>query len=253
VSNDFTQYQPTPFPQMERMATAVAKSALFGVKTPEAALALMMLAEAERIHPMTAVRDYHIINGRPSMKAEAMLSRFHEAGGKVQWHKLDDNAAEATFAHKDGGEVRIGWDMARATKAGLAQRDIWKAYPRAMLRSRVVSEGIRTVLPGVLAGKYTPEETMHIETMEPITVEAFIAGAETPGLPNQQAEDYLKDIANSPTMEALKDNFGAAWKAAKAANDERRMTSLKTAYDARRDELALDEIDTREKKEEGVI
>lgn len=238
MSTDVTTYQPVSFSQMERMAVAVAKSGLFGVKNAESALALMMLAEAEKIHPMSAVRDFHIINGRPAMKAEAMLARFHEAGGKVQWHTLDDAAAEATFSHRDGGEVKIRWDMARATKAGLAGKDIWKAYPRAMLRSRVVSEGIRTILPGVLAGKYSSEEAMHIETVEPISVEAFIAGAEKPGLPNEEAQRHMDIIAKSIGMETLKEGFGAAYKAAKAAGDEQRMESFRLAYEARKSEIA---------------
>jgi hypothetical protein len=37
--------------------------------------------------------------------------------------------------------------MARAQKAQLGGKDMWKKYPRQMLRSRVVSEGVRTVYP----------------------------------------------------------------------------------------------------------
>jgi len=48
--------------------------------------------------------------------------------------------------------------MARAKSAGFAGKDNWRKFPRAMLRSRVVSEGIRTVFPGVVVGVYTPEE-----------------------------------------------------------------------------------------------
>ena len=36
---------------IERMAAAVAKSGLFGVKQPEQAMALMLVAQAEGLHP----------------------------------------------------------------------------------------------------------------------------------------------------------------------------------------------------------
>ena len=36
-----------PFQQMERMAIAVAKSGMFGARTPEQAMALMLMAQAE--------------------------------------------------------------------------------------------------------------------------------------------------------------------------------------------------------------
>jgi hypothetical protein len=45
-----------------------------------------------------------------------------------------------------------------AKKIGLASKDNWKNYARAMLRARCVSEGVRTVYPGCVVGVYTPEE-----------------------------------------------------------------------------------------------
>ena len=74
-----------PVDQIERMALAVAKSGLFGVKTPDQAMALMLVAQAEGMHPAIAARDYHVINGRPTLRADAMLARIQAAGGKVEW------------------------------------------------------------------------------------------------------------------------------------------------------------------------
>jgi hypothetical protein len=144
---------------IDRMARAVAASGLFGVKSPEQAMALMLVAQAEGRHPATVARDYDIIQGRPSKKSEAMLRDFLDAGGRVEWHALDDNLADATFSHPLGGTVRISWDHKRAAAAGLGGKDMWKKYPRVMLRARVVSEGVRTVCPSATSGMYTPEET----------------------------------------------------------------------------------------------
>jgi hypothetical protein len=70
-----------PFEEMKGMADAIAKSKLFGMQTPEQVLALMAIAQAEGLHPAMAARDYHIIQGRPALKADAMLARFQSAGG----------------------------------------------------------------------------------------------------------------------------------------------------------------------------
>lgn len=144
---------------LQTMARAIAGSGLFGIKSPDQALSLMLIAQAEGRHPALAARDYDIIQGRPSKKAEAMLRDFLEAGGKVQWLALDDNKVEATFSHALGGTATIAWDMERAKVAALAGKDMFKKYPRQMLRSRVVSEGIRTVWPSATSGFYVPEET----------------------------------------------------------------------------------------------
>lgn len=228
-----------PYSEMERMATTVAKSGLFGVKDKDQALALMALSQAEGIHPMTAVRDFHIIQGRASMKADTMLARFQRAGGKVEWHALSDTKADATFTPPPGHgpALRLDWTIDRAKQAGLTTKDIWRGYPRAMLRSRLISEAIRTLFPSIISGAYTPEELQSIDPELPATVEQRLQTFDQPALVQETVVDYLKDIKDAPTIEALKDNFGTAWKAAKDKGDELRMSTLKTAYDARKAEL----------------
>jgi len=143
---------------IEKLAEAVARSRMFGIQTKEQALVLMAISQAEGRHPALAARDYNIIQGRPAKTSEAMMRDFISAGGRVEWHQLTDDAADATFTHPQGGTIRIIWDNARAAKAGLASKDMWKKFPRQMMRSRCVSEGVRTVCPSATSGFYVPEE-----------------------------------------------------------------------------------------------
>lgn len=188
--NAVVQYQPqaaTPaqtftMSEMERIALAIAKGRLFGSDDPNAVLTLCMVAQAEGKHPGLVMQQYHIIKGKPAKKAEAMLVDFLAAGGRVTWNRLDDECADATFSHPLGGEVTINWTLARATKAGLLNNDTWKKYPRQMLRSRVVSEGVRTVFPGATSGMYVPEEVQDFDT----------PSANTPATPEPKRARDLK-------------------------------------------------------------
>lgn len=137
-----------PWNDQERMATAIAKSGLFGMKDPTTVLALMAVAQAEGRHPASVAKDYHIIQGRPALKADAMLARFQLAGGKVEWKVYTDEKVTGVFTHAQGGSLEVTWTMAQAKSIGLGGKDNWKNYPRAMLRARVLSEGIRSVYPG---------------------------------------------------------------------------------------------------------
>lgn len=148
---------------LESMADYLVKSKLFGLATKEQAVSLMLLAQAEGKHPAIAAREYHIVQGRPALSADAALARFQQAGGKVEWHDYTDSKVSATFSHPSGGSATIDWDMKRAASAGLGGKDMWRKFPRQMLRSRVISEGVRTVYPGVVIGVYTPEEVMDFE------------------------------------------------------------------------------------------
>ena len=157
MSKELVTHQPS-ISDMERMATAIVKSSLFGVKTVDQALALMIVAAAEGKHPGSVAAEYHIIQGKASLRADAMLARFQQAGGRVEWHDHTDEQCSATFSHPQGGSLRVDWDMKRAKAAGINGKDNWKKYPRQMLRARVLSEGVRAVFPAVLQGMYTPEE-----------------------------------------------------------------------------------------------
>ena len=191
-----------PVDQIERMALAVAKSGLFGVKTPDQAMALMLVAQAEGMHPAIAARDYHVINGRPTLRADAMLARFQQAGGKVEWGEYTDQRVVGTFTHPAGGTVRIEWTTKMAQDAGLTRNPTWKSYPRQMLRARCISEGIRTIFPGVAIGTYTPEEA---EDMAPRPARDMGAVDEIapPTLPAMVVDGLIEQIQMAATLEFL--------------------------------------------------
>jgi hypothetical protein len=147
-----------PFNEIEQMATSIAASKLFGINNKDQAVALMLLCQAEGLHPAIAARDYHLIQGRPALKADAMLARFQQAGGSVQWKEYTDEKVTGLFTHPQGGSLELSWTLRQAREIGIANKDNWKNYPRAMLRARVISEGIRAVFPGCVVGVYTPEE-----------------------------------------------------------------------------------------------
>jgi len=147
-----------PIGDIQTMAEVAAKSKMFGFKSTEEAMAIMLLCQAENLHPAIAMRDFHVIQGRPALKADAMLARFQQAGGAVKWETYTDEQVTGIFSHPQGGSLEVTWTLAKAKLIGIANKDNWKNYSRAMLRARCVSEGIRSVYPGCVVGVYTPEE-----------------------------------------------------------------------------------------------
>jgi len=144
-------------PEVSSMAAAVAKSRLFpGLETTEQAFALMMICNAEGLHPMKALARYHIIKGRPTWKSSALLSAFKERGGHVCFTERTATKVEAVF-EKDGEKQIITWTIEMAKAAGLATKDVWISYPRQMLTARVISEGVGLMDPGILGGMNTEE------------------------------------------------------------------------------------------------
>lgn len=233
------------YQDQERMAHSLVKSKMFGIENVDQAMALMSIAQAEGKHPAIIARDFHIISGRPAKKAEAMMRDLVQAGGAVKWHALDDAIADATFSHPQGGTVRIVWDMERAKQAGLLGRgDMYRKYPRAMLRSRCVSEGVRTVCPLATSGVYTPEEVGDMVDETPADGPKDVTPEKPDGVPTLGAEavaEHLTAIREALDLEALKSAYRTAYSEAKRAADVDALDAFSQAKDRRKLELESEE------------
>ena len=190
---DREEIQPTSWDEKVRIAKTVAASGLFALKSPETVLTLMLIAEAEHISPIRAMMIYDVVNGRPSMKAQAMLARFQEAGGICVWKETSNEAAEAVFIHPvaqpDGLPVRF--TIADAQRMGDQFRNAtWHHHPADMLVARVIAKGVRRVLPGVILGFYSPEEIATIPD------ERLVHDRQ----PRKSAQDRLDDRAALPPV-----------------------------------------------------
>lgn len=201
--------QTLPVSELEAMANHIVKSGLFGMKKVEEAVALMLVAQSEQQHPASIANTYHIIQGRPALKSDAMLARFQQAGGRVEWHEYTDECVSATFTHAAGGSLKVDWDMSRANAAGLGNKDNWRKYKRQMLRARVISDGVRGVYPAVLGGFYTPEEVQDFAPSAPAP-----AAKPAKRLPQPEVVEVEVVDTPAPAPEPL-----AEWQEKLAANE----------------------------------
>jgi hypothetical protein len=206
---------------IERVATAIATGGLFGSRDPNAVLTLCLLAHAEGQHPAVVFRDYHIIQGKPAKKADAMLRDFITAGGKVEWHELTDEKADATFTHPSGS-ARIDWTRQRAKQAGI-NNPMWNKYPRQMLRSRVISEGVRTVFPGATSGLYEENEVRDIVNEQIPAVETQDGGI----IEGQFEERQVSPVDPATLTDSEQDDQGTVEHLPPHASEPNRQTGVK--------------------------
>lgn len=147
------------------LAEKIAESGMFGIKTPAQAFTLMAICVAEGKQAIQAVREYHIMGtGKPTKRADAMLAEFRARGGKYTIEESSPVRCAMTFSF-DGTVFESVWTWEDAIKAELTtgpNANNWRKYPRNMLRARAISDGVRTVMPGVVVGIYTPEEEADI-------------------------------------------------------------------------------------------
>jgi hypothetical protein len=199
---------PLRIDELQVIAGQVARSRLWGLDESQA-FALMLLAHSKGLHPVQAVERYHVVNGRPVMKADAMLAEFQSSGGVVTWHRHDETECSATFTCPGIGQpVTITWTIEDARRAELLRNPTWGKYPRQMLKARVISEGIRMALPGVAIGIYTPEEAQDFDPPPRIEVERPAPEPPKRGKPKDERTITELVIAGVEAMEhRFRDEF----------------------------------------------
>ena len=224
-----------------RIAKAFALSNLFGFKNETEAFALMCIAQANGLHPAKAAERYHIIQGRPAMKSEAMLSAFQESGGAVKWIKRTDTECKLWLSHPQGGELEVTWNIERAQKAGLGAKDNWKKFPAQMLAARCVSEGVRALFPACLSGMYTPEEVADfskapmVEQTEAEVIDEQTAQPQAPAKPKAAKNEIDEDTRQF--MDGMKGLWTQAHEIYKSTMDEFGFKSANNVPPERRTEV----------------
>lgn len=151
-----------PIHAIQVMGEMIAGSGMFGCTKTEQGMVLAMQCLAEGVPPLELAKTYHIIEGKLSMRADAMLGRYLAKGGKVKWTERSDKRVAALWIC-DGNEIEIAVTLEEMKANGVAMgksgiKDNWRKFPRQMLTARCVSEAIRLLMPQIVSGIYTPEE-----------------------------------------------------------------------------------------------
>lgn len=152
------------FAVMERVANALAQSDVVPKayrRKPADIMAACLAGRELGLPPMSAMQRIFVVDGRPTLSAEGMVSLVQKAGHEI-WVDPASNAAGATVHGRRRGSAQVHtmtFTIEEAKGAGLAGKDNWKKYPKAMLRARAISALCRIAFADVLAGyAYTPEE-----------------------------------------------------------------------------------------------
>lgn len=205
VSQNFLQ----EWQVMKEQATILIKSGFLptAVNTPEKAIAIMMKGKEVGMQPMQALSQINVIQGKPGLSAEGMLALVlkNYPGTKIDYLN-NDNESCVIEVTKPGDKGQIwSFTLEDAKKAELLGKDMWRKYPRSMLRSRCISEMCRGMFPDAIQGcSYTPEELEHIEPMQkvkPLDISFHAQNTkEIDASPQEQTKPEQSNIFNKDDM-----------------------------------------------------
>jgi len=143
-----------------RLSVTLFNSGLLGrdIKSPEGAFAVIVTGAEMGLPAMASLRSIKMVEGKPTLAADLQLGLFKRAGGRSAWRELTDSRATLWLRHPNGDEHVESFSIEDARSAQLTGKDNWKKYPKAMLRSRVITAGLKSLGFEQMAGVYDPEE-----------------------------------------------------------------------------------------------
>lgn len=129
---------------------------------PAELLAAILTGAEMGLPPMTAMNQFHPIQGRSVPSATAMRAVVLSQGHSL-WVEESSDKKVTVCGRRRGAPVeestRVTWTEDKAKRAGLSGKENWRKYPQQMLIARATAELCRTVFADCLAGiPYTAEE-----------------------------------------------------------------------------------------------
>jgi hypothetical protein len=201
---------------------------------PAAIAACILYGDELGIGPLQSLAKISVIEGKPSLSAEAQRALILSAGHDM-W-VVEANNTKVTVAGKRSNSEHVStvtWTLDDAKRAGIGGRQNWRTYPRQMLMARATAELARLIFADAVGGLLATEELEDgdVEAAEgevaptakrkrrsvaaPQTTgrpsETNGAAAELPPLPDEDLEGSGAAAATpSPAGESASDTAGAS-------------------------------------------
>jgi hypothetical protein len=148
--------------QSVQFAKAAALSKLYkGVDTAAQALIRIQMGRELGLGPAAAIKNI-FPSGESIGFAAGFVAALVKKSRRYNYEIIEHTNEVCTirfFEYDEPcGESRFTMEDAR--RAGLTKKDIWAKYPKALLFSRAITQGVRWYAPDVLHGyvAYTPDE-----------------------------------------------------------------------------------------------
>ena len=180
------------FEALEKLGTYIYQSGMFGVRNPAEGFILAVTCQQEKMSFMQVNERFHIMMGKITIKAEAMLANLQELGGEHEIIEKSPTRVAIKLTYKKASYLsEVLWEdiknesYTRANKDAngrnyadnvpIEQRQFKENYatPRRrmqMMWARAVSDGVRTVCPLATRGHYTPEEVIDFDEPKVVNV-----------------------------------------------------------------------------------
>lgn len=150
-----------------KLSNYLHESRMFGqFSNPQAVMAIIMRGRSLGMDATTALSNFHVIEGKPTMHASLIVGLVLTSGKCEYFDLVETSEKIAVWVTKrvSRPELKFSYTIEEANNAKLTgptrsgKPSNWHTRPKTMLRWRAATELARAVYPDVITGLYTPDE-----------------------------------------------------------------------------------------------
>ena len=183
--------------------------------------AIVLMGRELGMGTMAACRKLQVIKGTVTERADSQLARFKSCGGRAQFKELTEARAVLVLRHPNGDEHTETFTIEDAKRAGLASNDNYAKHPKAMLRSRAITAGLKSIGWEGSVGIYDPDEIADAPAPEPAREPVVVR----PKFPQTESRPAAVERAHAPATAVDSHAQQTAQPPALSANEERMQQS----------------------------
>jgi hypothetical protein len=237
---------PKTLDEMVKLAEIVMNSGLaMGHLTKESVVIALQLGAELGFAPMQSLRTIAVLNNRPVPSADGCVAAVMASGQCDYFREVETTEAHSTWETQRRGDPRprqFTFTIDDARRAGLTQREHWRAYPKRMLAARAKKYLAQDTYPDVIGGLLSAEEALDLSAVPADAPNGAVpAAAEAPsslGITAEQVavlQDLLREIGleterclawlrgRLPNLHALTDLPAAEYARVKTALEAQRV------------------------------
>ncbi len=143
-------------PQMRELAQVFRTAAIVNSQliSDEQVLAVMFKSIELNVPMTTALEKMSVINKNIMMEAELVLALIYRSGLCAAIDIKDNASSCSVTMARNTPKIKhtSTFSLEDAKRAGLAEKDVWRRYPKTMVRWRAITECAKIVFADVLGG-----------------------------------------------------------------------------------------------------
>jgi hypothetical protein len=206
VARSTRELTPSTWQMIEAVAPAMHQARLFGVSSPEQAMAIMLKGYELGLSLTASFEFIQVVEGRPAISPRGALALILNspvcAGVKVT---EEPGKCTVWMKRTSGFEYTVTWTIEDAKRAGVVKPGSgWEKYEANMLRWRAIGFCADVVFPDVIGGMKRTDELGANITPEGDTI---VEGTWQPSTPTTEPAPAIQ--APAVTLNDLVTRYGA--------------------------------------------